>query len=269
MNLRTVFGALLAVLGGVGCASPQPANPSFEVTVSDARADLRLMRATPKPLARPVVVIGGWLDPGIVAHSLAADLRRATGDQRIVAVAFPATFTFQRCRDRLVAAVERAFAGADPGWTVEVDVVAVSMGGLVARYAALEPTGPAPAPRRLRMARLFTISTPHRGADLAALPTWDARQIDMRAGSDLLRQLDAALPTTRYSVYPYVRLGDVLVGAANTAPPGTTPWWVANQPLSLPHAGAYTDPRIVADIARRLRHEPPFTTDPPAPLPTE
>ena len=119
------------------------------------------------------------------------------------------------------------------------------------------------------MARLFTISTPHRGADLAALPTWDARQIDMRAGSDLLRQLDAALPTTRYSVYPYVRLGDVLVGAANTAPPGTTPWWVANQPLSLPHAGAYTDPRIVADIARRLRHEPPFTTDPPAPLPTE
>ena len=270
MKLRTAFGTLAMVaVGVVGCAARGPVNPSFDVTVRDAQTALRQMRATPKPLARPVVVVGGWLDPGLVAHSLAADLRRATGDERIVSVAFPAAFTFQSCRERLIATVERAFGDAEPGSTVEVDVVAVSMGGLVARYAALAPTDPAPAPPRLRMARLFTISTPHRGADLAVLPTWDALQIDMRAGSDLLRQLDAALPTARYGVYPYVRLGDVMVGAANTAPPGMTPWWVANQPLTLPHGSAYADPRIVADIARRLRRETPFATNPASPLPTE
>ena len=113
MKLRTAFGTLAMVaVGVVGCAARGPVNPSFDVTVRDAQTALRQMRATPKPLARPVVVVGGWLDPGLVAHSLAADLRRATGDERIVSVAFPAAFTFQSCRERLIATVERAFGDA-------------------------------------------------------------------------------------------------------------------------------------------------------------
>jgi hypothetical protein len=32
---------------------------------------------------------------------------------------------------------------------------------------------------------------------------------------------------------------------------------------------AFQDPRILADILRRLYNEPPLTTDPPAPPPTE
>jgi hypothetical protein len=33
------------------------------------------------------------------------------------------------------------------------------------------------------------------------------------------------------------------------------------------HLAAHTDPRLLADIARRLRNETPFTTEPRTPLP--
>ena len=48
---------------------------------------------------------------------------------------------------------------------------------------------------------------------------------------------------------------------------GQRVWWVANDPLQSAHLGAFTDPRILADIARRLRDESPYTTYPPDHLP--
>jgi hypothetical protein len=122
------------------------------------------------------------------------------------------------------------------------------------------------------MARLFTISTPHRGADLADLPALFGRlQLDMRERSDFLARLnrrnDAGTEQGRYELVPYTRLGDGVVGSHNTAPPGHTPLWVPNLPLEPSHLAGFTDPRIVADIARRLRGEPPLATGPPAPLP--
>ena len=98
---------------------------------------------------------------------------------------------------------------------IEVDVVAISMGGLIARYAAM------PLPddsRQLRIRRLFTISTPHRGAKLAALPTFDQRQIDMRPGSAFLASLDDALADADYDLLPYVR------GEADGVPHDTLFW---------------------------------------------
>jgi hypothetical protein len=65
-----------------------------------------------------------------------------------------------------------------------------------------------------------------------------------------------------------VRRYDGWVGESNAAPPGwPAAWWVPNQPFQDAHIGCCTDPRIVADIARRLRGETPFTLNPPAPLP--
>ena len=230
-------------------------------------------------------------------------------------------------------------------------MLGLSMGGLVARHAAL----PREDGRRLNVARLFTIATPHRGARLAdfrlsLLPVWDQKVLSMTTASPFLARLDAAeraawgdggadprhaaprvepldaplraedqatdhgaggddrLADARlahfavagggaeeawtdapvddaaaegddgtatpaafrgYRIYPYVRLGDIVVGPENAAPAGQTPWWVHNPPLRSAHLAAAVDDRILADIARRLRGETPFAQDPPAPLPAE
>ncbi|MFC1766418.1 esterase/lipase family protein [Planctomycetota bacterium] len=59
----------------------------------------------------------------------------------------------------------------DPNQTVQADVIAHSMGGLVSRYAAME----VPGKPRLRIAHLFTIATPHQGALISIPPSPDPR----------------------------------------------------------------------------------------------
>ncbi len=224
---------------------------------TEAKAALRRMRREPKPLSRPLVVAGGIHDPGFVAPHVARVLGAATsGSASIISVAFvgPGARTLDACRDRLIDAVHETFGHADGDVTAEVDVVGYSMGGIVARHAATRRT----EGRRLGIRRLFTISTPHRGARLAALPTFDQRKIDMRPGSDFLAALDRDLAAASYEVYPYARVGDLVVGTENTAPTGRGPWWVVGGPLVLSHLGAGHDPRILADIARHLRGDPPF-----------
>jgi pimeloyl-ACP methyl ester carboxylesterase len=235
------------------------------VTLAEARRALKRMRDEPRALERPLLVLGGYLELGLSQAFLKRRFHRLTGDSRIAGVSFLLCSTFDECRRKAIAAVERAFPGPDPLRTTEVDVVGVSMGGLVARYAALRPEN-ADA-RRLCVARLFTISSPHLGADRARLPAVNQLQRDMRADSAFLRRLNRPENAPAFPVFPYVRLGDHTVGAANAAPIGMTPWWVPDVPLQPPHSGAIVDARIIADIARRLRGEAPFTTVPPAPVP--
>lgn len=242
-------------------------NPSFDVSVPEAREALREMEAEPARLERPVVVLAGLFDPGLASWNLARQLRNLSGDERVISVAFPLAWNFDACRERAIAAVEEAFPAEEPGWTTEVDVVGVSMGGLVARYAAMEPEDQDEPERRLRINRLFTISTPHQGAALAAAPSPDPRQRAMRKDSGFLKELNDRYTDTGYELYPYVRLGDRMVGPENAAPPGEVPWWVPARFLQPDHLTATLDPRIIADIARRLRGESPFTSEPREPLP--
>ncbi|MFN8644213.1 MAG: hypothetical protein U0802_22095 [Candidatus Binatia bacterium] len=270
--------ALLTVLAG--CSADRPLNPSFPLTLDAARAAVRRMDATPRAPARPVVVIGGILDSPARVDRLSARLRALTADDAvIVPVGVRAATSFEAALDDLFAALARAVPVPSGSATREVDVVGVSMGGLVARYAAMDPARRArlrPDPRAddpdraLRIRRLFTLATPHRGAIAARLPVPQPRVRDMRAGSGFLRALDADLARQRargMALYPYVRLGDAVVGAAATAPPGRHPIWVANQPFQLAHGSIDGDERILDDIARRLRDEPPYATLPAAPLP--
>lgn len=250
-----------------GCSADRPLNPSLPLPFAEAKAALRVMGTEPRPLERPVVVTGGIHDPGFAAAGIASQIRRVSTDRdQVISVGFFGANTFDACRDRLIKAVDKAFGSAGPQETVEVDVVGFSMGGLVARHAARPRND---GGRRLRIRRLFTISCPHRGARLAALPTIDERAIDMRHGSDFLAELDADLAGAGYVLYCYARLGDMIVGAENAAPPGCHPWWVANAPFSFAHLSAGDDPRFLADIARHLRGEPPFSTERPANLPGE
>jgi pimeloyl-ACP methyl ester carboxylesterase len=265
---RRRLTALLAALGMAlaGCSADEPLNPSFALTVKDARAALKQMDAVQVAPERPIVVIGGIFDPGLICSKLARDLRRATHPHApILCVSSALPRSFDHDRQRVIEAVEAAFPCGDPALTTEVDVVAISMGGLIARHAALPARD---GQKRLRIRRLFTICTPHRGAALAGVGFFDPRCQDMKCGSAFLARLDEGLhDPPAFELYCYGRLGDATVGVHNTAPAGRTPWWVQSIPLQLAHGGASCDPRIIADIARRVRGEEPLTTSPPAPIP--
>ena len=255
-------GLIFTALLEVGCAGPW-VNPSFPLSLKRAETELFRMQSDPKTLPRPVVVLGGWADlTGQPPAYLTKQLRLATGADRFISIGFGGCVTFEECRQRVIERIEEAFPSDQADWTQEIDVVGYSMGGLVARYAAAPLTDYTAPPRRLRVARLFTISAPHRGALIAKYAATSSLGQDMRAGSDFLQRLDQHLPDADYSIIPYARLGDAIVGATNAAPKDQTPWWVPRRPLSRSHNDAYRDPRLIADIARRLRNETPYTAEP-------
>ena len=123
--------------GICACSADSPANPSFALTVSEARAELAEMEGSPRGAVRPVVVVGGYADPGIVTSQLASRLRAVLEPVTpIITVAPGWCGAMEKAREMLLEAVEDALPGGEGEWTAEVDVVAVSMGGLVSRYAA-------------------------------------------------------------------------------------------------------------------------------------
>lgn len=255
---------LAAMIACPGCGPRGPANPSFDLGVADARHALDDMAGQPRPLARPLVLLAGWADPGIVVRGLRRRLECVIDDDRIIHVSFTGTGSFDDARHRLLQAVDDAFPSDDPGHTRPVDVVAISMGGLVARYAAAEHHADA---RRLRIVRLITLATPHQGARLARLPALDGLQRDMRPGSAFLDALPARHDVD-YDIHAYVRLDDAVVGAVRAGPDAETPaFWIANRYFDFAHILAYRDPRLVAEIARHLRNEPTWARHPPTPVP--
>jgi hypothetical protein len=214
------------------------------------------MRRTPTPLPRPVLVLDGWHSPGLPALSLTARLAAATSGRRsdYMVVSYPLAFSVEAAagwaRDRLR---RRGWLGR------ELDVVGVSMGGIVARTLAGGVLGPG-VPGPLRIARLFTLVSPHRGAKLADVGRLDRASAQLRAGSELLERLDAALPSAGFQLTCYAMLRDWLVGATRTAPAGWSPIWidpVAAPARALSHFASVHDARILADLAARLRGEPP------------
>src|SRR5215207_3772050 len=156
---------LLLLLTTAGCAK-QPVNPAFDISSADARCALKAMAKEEKPLERPVVVLGGYHDLGIGPAAFVGRIRDAVGDERVISVVYPFSGSFADCRRDVINAVEKKFPSGEARETVEVDVIGLSLGGIVARHAAIER----PGQKRLRIKRLFTVSSPHRGAVRAALP---------------------------------------------------------------------------------------------------
>jgi hypothetical protein len=265
---RAILVPLLAFLSLACANAPQPTNPSFPVTFSQARDVLHDLSTHPRPLNRPLLIIGGYLDPNLSPPLDKMHFRHmAGGDDRIVTVSVGFCGSFAECREKVLDAVDRAFPSTDPTWTTEVDVVGASLGGLVARYAAA-PSDDAAHPRRLKVARLFSISSPHEGAALANVIALSQFHRDMRPGSPFMTTLAAHDAEATYQLYPYVRLDDEIVGEQNAAPPDRVPLWLPNPPLQPSHGGAMADPRILADIYLRLRGDPPLSHEPASPLPT-
>ncbi len=262
---RSAIIGLLLATAAAGCAtSTRVANPSFPVEKPQARQLLAAMHSRPRPLDRPVVVIGGIYDPGFQSRWLAGQIQSlSSSNSTVIHVTCALDGSFDGCARRVIAAIDHAFPSTDSDQTIEVDVVGYSLGGVIARYAASDACA-ARLGRRLVIHRLFTICSPHRGATLAAIPAVGQRIIDLRAGSEFLRHLNST--PRSYELVAYARLGDLVVGEENTAPPGEVPWWVPRRGLGA-HMGAARDPRIVADIGLRLRDESPMTREPAAALP--
>jgi len=261
--MRLPLAAVLIALSGCAATATTPPNGSFTATPAEAKLALSEMRRDPKPLDRPLVVLGGFMDfgvgPAMYVRRLAPHV-----DGRCVTVVYPTATSFDETRRRTVAAVDRAFGrGTDPDQTVEVDVVGQSMGGLVAMHAALrDPT----LGRRLNVRRLYTISSPLQGAKLAQRAGYLAPlHRDMRPGSRLYRRL--ASEPIDYELVSYTRLDDRTVGERFAAAAGRGVYWLANPPGQVAHWGAFRDDLILADLVRRLRREPPLTTETPLPLP--
>lgn len=273
-GLRVVARAALAcsllgvALAFIGCGTgPRTVNPTFDTSVEQAEELLREVAENPKRPDRPILLVGGYFDPtGVEIAGMRKQLEANFGEHNVHAVRYFAFSNFDRLAAELIQETDDAFGnGTQTDRTVTVDVVALSMGGLVSRHAAL--VGDAERGRTLDIRRLFTAGTPHRGAALATKVSPDALVRDMTPGSEFLQGLEDARPDADYELVSYVRLGDGIVGEANAAPPGQTPIWVDSMPWHRPHADALHDPRIQADIVLRLRGLLPLARQPQAPLP--
>lgn len=235
-----------------------PDNPDFPVSFEELPDEFERMRSQPTVPVRPLLVLAGYHAWKLSVRSLASRMNALVGGPGDMyhAMAYTLDTDIPTIARKVVAEVERRWPHGEAHRTTEIDVIAVSMGGLVARTAATLPLEN--ASKRLKIARLFTLATPHRGATLTRMGTFDQAARDMRPGSAFLDRLNAQLPTSKYELICYTRLNDNWVGATNTAPPGREPIWVSGTRL-LSHVTITMEPRIIADIARRLRGESPLS----------
>lgn len=266
---RAVAGVVAgtALFALASCVHMDHPNPAFPASNAQVRAAIDDMEARPVGVARPVVVLSGYRAPSFSANNLASSVRELTGakEDRVLAISYVFGDDIPTLADRVAQAVAEAFGSdVDPltgeRWTVEVDVVAVSMGGLVARTAWAEPTAVGrELGVRLNIATLYTLGTPHKGATIARYIHIDDAARQMIPGSAFLANLAEVSPggPGSYTIVPYATLRDGWVGARNSAPQGQDPIWVPGR-LVLSHQLITLEDRILADVGRRLRGEPPL-----------
>lgn len=269
---RIVTAARILALGLVtaapyGCGTLEVPNPAYPLSNSEVRDELdRLRDAEPAALERPVVILAGYRAIPSMALRLADRLAYLTGAPREQFYAISYTFgsNMDTIAELITARVERRWPSDDPDATIEVDVVGISMGGLIARHAALPQDQRDFTGKRLRIHTLYTLASPHRGALLAERVAPDKAARAMRPGSAFLERLDAALDSADYTLVPYAVLNDDWVGATRTAPPGMDPIWSPGSRF-FSHFNVSDDPRVLADLARRLRGEEPLASPSPPP----
>jgi pimeloyl-ACP methyl ester carboxylesterase len=235
-------------------------NPHFKATDEALEADFARMRAAPKPLARPVVLLGGWHSPGVANWGIAGILRPSTSgrDADFLSITYPTRMSVWSAAEAAYRELEqRGLHNQD------VDMVGISMGGVVARGLATNTFRFGD----IRVKRVFTIASPHRGAKIARAVVPDPAAWQMRPGSDLICSINNCEQC--FELHCYGVLRDWWIGASNTAPPGMHPYWVDIAPgvkRLCTHFAVNHDRLVIADMARRLRGEEPLAekgTEPP------
>jgi pimeloyl-ACP methyl ester carboxylesterase len=231
-----------------------PAFPQSDAEVRDVLSQLAGRACAP---VRPVIVLSGYHSPMAQAEHLAATLRGLT--HRAAPMACVSYFAAGRM-DRIISSARAQVmrAMSQHGWR-EVDLIGISMGGLIARALAsggalTAACGRIDGAAPVNAARVLTIASPHRGARLADWVRPDSAASDLRAGSAFLQSLDGhGLPR---ELVCYSPLGDTWVGATRASPRGMGVIWTPGVWVGS-HFAATWDMRIVADVAVRLRGEGP------------
>ncbi|MHC4989635.1 MAG: esterase/lipase family protein [Planctomycetota bacterium] len=251
--------AMVALASG-GCLHTPGPSISYPVASAVVDSEYQRMKEQPAALTRPLLVIDGWLPMG--AWLVGGELKRLTRVEpdQFQSFSYTPGSSIDHLANRVVRRVEATWPSDDPEWTREIDVVGFSMGGIIARAAAL-PTRLTDSPRkRLRIRTLYTISTPHQGTVGIALAAPDGSSRDVTPRSEMLTFLDEALPDLPYELVCYGHESDLIVGS-DVAPRGFD-LFLTPPPLPYSHITAAGNRRILADIALRLRGEPPLTEMP-------
>src|SRR5688572_16039938 len=210
------------------------------------------------PLPRPVIVIGGFVDPIFTATHVASHVRRETGETRVLAVHPGWLLGFDDAAEMVVDAVEKHFPSADPDETIEVDVIGISMGGLTARHAAA-PGGA--SGKRLNIRRLYTTGAPHSGAQAANFFGIFGTAAAMRSTSPFLARLAEREQRTAeddYEIVAWARGRDLAIGSAGLKLPEHLEGEFIHYPQAWytpSHLWVYRDGRILRDIVKRLEEE--------------
>ena len=276
-SLLAICGdGLMSIVEALSPVRPQP-NPAFPTTTPEAIQTLRRLASAPVTLHRPVLLLNGYHGPDFQVLVLKEQLRRHTtgpsGDW--LAISYFAASDLPTMVRKVMGCVHKRWPelqtspGETSPRTVPLDVVAISIGGIVAKLAAvglnsvgLRPVGfGGPELPRLNIARLFTLATPHQGARLADKIAPDPAASAVKFGSPFLANLHTAWTADEHlravEQVCYTRLDDQWVGATRAAPLGQLPIWLEGcGPAS--HATVSRDPRILADLALRLRGEAPL-----------
>jgi pimeloyl-ACP methyl ester carboxylesterase len=226
-------------------------NPDFHLDDEPLEADFARMRADPRPLERPVVILGGWHSPGVANWGLAGRLTPSTSrrPEDFLSITYPTRLSLPSAAGAAFRLIEsRGLRARD------IDLIGISMGGILARALAANTF----ALGDLKVRRVFTIASPHRGAKIAKVVIPDAAAWDMRPGSRFLTALNKC--DLCHELHCYGALRDWWIGARNTAPPNLNPYWIDVAPglgRLCTHFAINHEKRVMADIARRLRGEEP------------
>lgn len=242
-------------------------NPDYPQTHAQIEVEERRIRATFAPLPRPLIIVGGYHAPQAQPVALLQRLQRLIGPDAFAASpsARPLCLSFLLGidTDRILDALADQIAAsglrdpASPDRTVEVDLIGISMGGVLCRALCQPPWRTQRRKLIVRAARIFTLGSPHRGATLAREITLDPAGLDLAPNSAFLRTLNSTASVQPHELICYARLRDFWVGATNASPPRHPVIWTPGL-LAFTHLCLSQDRRILVDLSRRLRGEPPL-----------
>ncbi len=168
------------------------------------------------------------------------------GRRRVYSIGYDDAAPLEESARTLARVVEEIVAANDLGEETRIDLVAHSMGGIVARLAAFDPAF------RRRIRHLVTLGTPHRGT-LAARFMATPRTLDLRPDSALFARLDSQLPwpgppsSPRFTAF--WSQSDVFMLPASTA---TLPGADNRELSNMSHTGYLTRPSALIAIREAL-----------------
>src|SRR2546421_4881646 len=149
-SIRTMIIRLLIAVSFfpiLGCSANQPTNPSFPVDANQAQRALAYMSSHPHRLERPLLIVGGFMDPNVSPPIYKWQFHRLTNDDRIATASIALCGSFDECRAALIEAGYPAFPRDDAEFTTEGDVIWPTLGGPAAPYGAPPLPRPPQPPR--------------------------------------------------------------------------------------------------------------------------